>query len=456
MDKGAKVLCWLIGILAVIMLGIYIYLGSVNKTIPRELEFPESGLSQSIFDSQNMKYEGNNSLTETHYFQKSPYKIDMLDTDAAKVSEYGVVYEISDSMYFYVTEYEKGTNLETTIRSELSKAVMVDANADMTAIDNYVYDEGYLNGFKSDYYINAMAVTNGSRNVSVYLTGYSMTITDETKDYGWKMFICVMTASSDTETYANAKGMLDAVIKTYQYDSDTDNYLYNERASELEAQERARREAEEEGRTYIAPQSQTPNESLIVGTDGSGTDFAARTEGQLQQTPDNPTGVTQQQLQQMQGITSDTQGTIQNDMIPQDRYLTNNNNAAAGAGAAAGAQIPQQKTKVLTLDALYENVTLDYYYENVDNEVSVILENPTGTARLSPVSMVDGKAVFKLNRMEPGKWHVLITGDAGSDSMKLYSESVQAQGPAQDDRNIKAETQVGEPSQPVEASEQAQ
>ena len=57
MDKTSKVISIILAIVAVILFGVYIFLNSVNKTIPKELVYPESGLSQSIFDSQNTKIQ---------------------------------------------------------------------------------------------------------------------------------------------------------------------------------------------------------------------------------------------------------------------------------------------------------------------------------------------------------------------------------------------------------------
>ena len=166
MERGAKIATIILGIVAAGLFIFYLVLSNVNKQIPRPLEFPASNLSQSIFDSQNIKYSPNAAYTNRHYFYYSPYSVDIADAESAKVSDTGIVYKISDTMYFYITEFETGTNMESVIRNELPKAIMIDSNAEMTAIDNYVYDEGYLNGFKADYYIDCMTVTNGSRTAS--------------------------------------------------------------------------------------------------------------------------------------------------------------------------------------------------------------------------------------------------------------------------------------------------
>ncbi len=439
MSKGAKVGLVIVGLFAVIMLCLYLFFNEVHDDIPKELEFPPSGLSQSIFDSQNMKYKPNANYTDVHYFQRSPYTIDIAPADAAKVSDYGWVYEISDTSYFYITEFEKGSNIEASIRNELSPAVMVDSNASMTAIDNYVYDEGYINGFKGDYYIDGMTVTNGTRTASVYLVGYALTITDSTYDHGWKMFVGVMTARSDTDSYANAKAILDSVVATYKVSDSTQKTLNDEEARAERAAAEAKKQAEKNGTTYIEPQQgQQTQENLIVNTNNSSTDMAAAAqEGPI--VPPSPQGTDTQQMGNSQ---SQAQQTLPNDQIRQDAYLNNNvnNNAAGDQGQAAGANIPQQKTKAMSLDKDYENVTLYYYYENIESEVVVSLTSPDGTQTFHPTSQAGGTAVFKLDKMVMGKWHVNIQGDPGNDNMKLYSESMQA-------GNAEGDAQSGETAQ---------
>lgn len=412
MERGAKIATIILGIVAAGLFIFYLVLSNVNKQIPRPLEFPASNLSQSIFDSQNIKYSPNAAYTNRHYFYYSPYSVDIADAESAKVSDTGIVYKISDTMYFYITEFETGTNMESVIRNELPKAIMIDSNAEMTAIDNYVYDEGYLNGFKADYYIDCMTVTNGSRTASVYLTGYVMTITDSVYDHGHKMFLSVVTATSDTNTYASGKQILDSVVATYQTNGDTQARLLKEEQERIKAEERRKQEAIENGETYVpSTEGNISQENLIVSSDDSTTDFAANA---------NSNAVSAG-IGNSQGVVS-----TENSNIREDAYIdgTNrNNNAGEGQGDAANASIPQQKTKSMSLPEPYKAVTLFYYYTNTANNVDVVLESPDGQ-QYEPTSTAPGTVIFKLNTMDAGKWLIRISGDAGNDSMKLYSDAM--------------------------------
>ena len=111
--------------------------------------------------------------------------------------------------------------------------------------------------------------------------------------------------------------------------------------------------------------------------------------------------------------------------IKKDAIINNGNNSAGdGQGGMGDAAIPQAKTKSMTLDREYTGVTLYYSYTNVDEDISVVLESPDGTQTFSPQSTDAGKMVFKLDRMEAGKWKLQISGNPGSDAMRLYSEQM--------------------------------
>lgn len=406
MEKTAKIISVILGVIAVILFVIYLILCGVNKTIPKELVYPESGLSQSIFDSQNIKYIANENYNTKHSFLKCPYTVDLPEVDAAKVGEYGNVYKVSDSMYFYMTEFAKDTSVESVLRTELSPAVMVDSNSDMTAIDNYVYDEGYFNGFKADYYIDGMTVTNGNRTVTVYITGYILTITDTEYDHGYKMFIGCMASSNDTDTYANAKGIVDSVVATFQINGSTQNTLCEEEEYQRSLEEEAIKQAQENGENVNYNNSTIPSsgENMVVSTDNSSSDFAS-----------NAT----------QGVPANNNGTNPSDnpYIRNDAIL--NKDASSNDSENGTSNIPARKVKNMTLSEEYTAVTLYYYFENKDAELTIYLTSPDGSEEYTPTSVSDGVAIFKLDKMSVGKWTVTINGDAGQDSMRLYSESME-------------------------------
>lgn len=369
MKKTITIFISIFSSFAIVCLIIYIFLCAVNRNIPQDLVYPKSGLSESIFDSQeqNMKYVANENLTKTHSFLRCPYTFDTLDTDFAKVGEYGTVYRISDSMYIYATEVARGTSVETLMKQELSKAVMVDANTELSIIDNIVYDEGYINGFKGDYYIDRLTVSNSTRSASVYLTGFLLTLTDEDSMHGYDMFLGIVSAKAETDVFTLAKEMLDQLVGTIQYSSTIQRAL-------LEEEEKLKKE-----------NAQNTTDTTIATTGASNSDLAS-----------------------------------QADLAKPDAVLPDTSFYKDGADA-----IPKQKDKSITLTEAYTNVTLYYYFTNTQDVPTLTLYNPDKTVSYQPESIADGKAIFKLSEMESGKWHLTVIGDPGEESLRLYSETME-------------------------------
>lgn len=371
MSKSSKILVLILSLVAVLLFIVFLFLEGINSSIPKEVTYPPSNLSQSIFDSQNMKYVPNSSLTIQHIYETTPYQFDTVDTDMAKVGDYGAVYKISDTVYVYTTECEETANISSVIKKELSPAVMIDSDTSMSVLDNYVHEEGYSNGFKADYYIDCLTVSNGSRTSSVYLTGYELTVTEEEYDHGYKLFLGIVTAVKDTETFEQAKGLLDTLMNTFQYNAESQ-----------EAITRAEKQAEQEAE----------QEAKLSGTSGSEEKTSAVNDKDV-------TVTTTDNAQDMASV------------------------ADAQTAETMEEELPQKSQKTVTIPVTYNGVSLYYYYTNISEPVTVTLYNPDKTESYQPVSNSEGIALFELQQMEPGKWIVEIEGMPGEDSMKLYSDS---------------------------------
>lgn len=385
MKKSAKVAIIILSIVAVILTIIYILLSAVNKTIPQELIYPQSGLSQSIFESQNMKYTPTSGFNAVHMYEHSPYQFDIAECDSAKIGSGGTVYKLTDSMYVYTTEYDKELATEDIIKAELSKAIMIDSDDTMTVLDNYVYAQGYINGFKADYHIDCLTVSNGNRTASAYLTGYTLTITDEDYDHGYKMFLGIVTATKDTETFQTAKDLLDTLMATYQFNEELEESIVREEIAAEKDAERAEREAQEDALDQAAKEEKW--DETVVSTDGSSSDMASQSTTTV--APTNSTTSTP-------GTT--TEPTEDESVIPKYKEMT------------------------VTMEQDYTNVSLYYYYTNTAEDVQVVLYNPDKTKEYKPISNTDGTILFQLEEVKAGKWIVGISGDYGTCTMQMYSD----------------------------------
>lgn len=366
MKKIVVVMVSVFSALAVTSLVIFIFLTQVGANMPKELEYPVSGLSESIFDSQgqNMKYTPNESLTSLHAYTQSPYTFDTIDEERADLGECGVVYKVDNATYIYTTEVPRGKSIDTLIKDELSQAVMVDARTEMSVVDNLIFDEGYKNGFKADYYIDRLTVSNTTRSCSVYLTGYMLTITDAETFHGYDLFISIVTAQATTEGLVRAKDMLDTLVGTFQYDEKKQKEM-------VAAEEEEQRQIEKMG-----------SDTSISTSGDSNTDMGA--------------------------YSSTQEGSVETNY---DDYVTDGDST-----------IPKQKEKAISISESYENVSLYYYYSNADETLNLTLHNPSATEDFAPVSIENGVAIFKLDTMEVGKWHMTVIGNPGTESIKLHSE----------------------------------
>lgn len=372
MKKSVKILIAFLSVLAFMLGIIYISLSIFHNSLPKDLVYPEGNLSKSIFDSQNMKYVPNANLPVSYEFESCPYTINICDADKAKVGN-GSVYELSDWMYVYFTEYAKDEKIENVIKDELSRAIMIDSNKDMSVLETYVYEEGYINGFKADYYIDCLTVSNGNRSSSVYLTGYALTITNEEYDHGYKMFVGIVTAENTTETFAQAKQVLDELIATFNFSEDTQETILRMEKEELDEEERLKKIAEQEETQALEKAKE--QETTVSTGDGQNTSNA------------DPSGQT-------------------------------------ASGEEENMESENYEEKQATITQEYTNVQLYFYYTNIDNDVNVVLFSPDKERRIEPSLSDKGVMLFNLDTMEPGKWIFGITGDYGTCSTKIYSDEI--------------------------------
>ena len=94
---------------AMVFFMLYAVLGGVNNGKPVPLAYPESGLSDDIFDSQNTEYLPNEQLSVPYAFKELPYYIDVVDGRCADVGTGHLVYG-SEEITFFFSEFHKSEN----------------------------------------------------------------------------------------------------------------------------------------------------------------------------------------------------------------------------------------------------------------------------------------------------------------------------------------------------------
>lgn len=222
---------------------IVLLLGSVllkKAATEGQIVFPYSGLSQSIFESQNGSYVQNESLPFVKTFELAPYYIDVPSDKTATVDA-GTAYTITDTDFAFVTEYENKNveMLPNMIAEQLGKAYVLELNLDNCFLqeNENSREEGFLNGYAMTYvtYTAQFADSNNNGYV-VYILGYNVELNDDVS-----AFFAVSTATGTTDSLAYYKQWLDAMAYTLRYDE-----ALNTEREELKAQEKAAKAQEEE------------------------------------------------------------------------------------------------------------------------------------------------------------------------------------------------------------------
>lgn len=259
MSKRLKLaLCILIPV-AIIIAIIYFVLGFYVEEEPEVIVYPESGLSASIFDSQNTQYVPNESFSVAHSFSHMPYTIDTVPADGATIDT-GSVYAAGD-YYFFYSEIPKEQTMSECIRTQFSKVLKYDADDSSSTIETVKTGTGFLNGFAIEYHVEHLNVPQAEGAKDAYIIAYRLTISDDDgypDDYD--LIVATATVNLSNATLNACKELLDADVLTIQYDSTLANQLIDEKER---ADRKAAQEAEENGITEEAPpESEIPEASI--------------------------------------------------------------------------------------------------------------------------------------------------------------------------------------------------
>lgn len=266
---------------------IVLVFGSVllkNAAVKGELVFPESGLSDSIFDSQNGSYAENEELPYNRALKYSPYSIDVPSDVSADVED-GTSYTISSSDYAFVTEYAKKDkdNRPTIISKQLGKAYIMDLSLEHCIMEEVASEEGFLNGNAMHYYgYKAQFANKDNAGYIVYIMGYEVDLTED-----MSVYFAISTKTATTEALNIYKKWLDAMAMTLRYDSAVADAIEEQKALEeqetleeqeqeaeqTESQEVAEAEETEKNATqsYYDQWYQSQHETVQVLADGTGT-----------------------------------------------------------------------------------------------------------------------------------------------------------------------------------------
>lgn len=176
MDRKTKHLVIICGILAVFFLILYIILCffAVEEEMP--MVYPQSGLSQSVFDSQNMVYSSVEGYSNVHTFGGAPFTIDTVDGQKAVIG--GASIYQSGVYYFYYSELDSGEDVAARLRSELTAVLLLSADALNTSVAILAEERGYINGCEATFYVVELTALEGNDSVTRHMCLYVLDVND--------------------------------------------------------------------------------------------------------------------------------------------------------------------------------------------------------------------------------------------------------------------------------------
>ena len=255
MKKSTKVVLIISSIILVILLTLIGIISYFEKLQPEEIVYPGSGLSGSIFDTQNTEYTPNASFPEVYGYKNVPYLLDVPASNKASVGE-GTTYRLNNGLYIYTSEFPYNTDIDYTLSTQLGKTLMLDCNDDMTIVETMKEEIGYRNGFGIVYDCKNMYISNGTDTIKAVLLTYYVELPDEDED----VLIGVISQVETNEAIRQMKDVLDAELATFRYDEDHLEDIQKRIKDEQSEQAREEREKENQQRLEEREQEQKTKE----------------------------------------------------------------------------------------------------------------------------------------------------------------------------------------------------
>lgn len=224
MKKSAKISLMIL-CPVIVLLWLFVTILKAFVVVEEEpLRYPSGGLSESIFDSQNMTYTSSQNFSSVYSYKKIPYDIGCVSADSASIGN-GVVYPVSDGVYLYfsvIPDEDININIHEFCMNEFSKALLYNYSVENSSYQNASYDKGFLNGFSVIYNLDILKITDNETALDAALFTYVCDV----ENYGYDMVVGVATTYADSNDYLSAsKVFLDELMYTIQINNKTKEVL---------------------------------------------------------------------------------------------------------------------------------------------------------------------------------------------------------------------------------------
>lgn len=216
MSRFQKVLLYISLALACVCFLLSQMLMRVNDGKKLPLEYPESGLSDDLFVSQNTQYTENSTLNIPYNFINVPYICDLIAGSTADI-ETGHIVNAAEDVNFFVSEFENGKNAHDIILRQYPQTIYMNYAKESSFIQTATSDVGYVNGYYATYFVDHLLISTGpaATGKSAYMIGY---VIDLGAKHEHDLIVAIATTTQSTENFQACKKWLDAVILTLRFD----------------------------------------------------------------------------------------------------------------------------------------------------------------------------------------------------------------------------------------------
>ncbi len=197
------------GILAMLWLVVYVVCGFyVQEPVP-EVVYPGAGLSDSIFELQNMNYVPVAGLDEVVSFTEIPFEVGGVAGNEATIGKARV--RTNSGYYFLYVLADPEEQTEDLIQNSLTGVLSSSAAASQT--ETQLLDEaaGYLHGCNAQYGLWSVRTADGQQG---YLALYRLKISDTIYQTDREIVLGCMSGTYGTEGFANVQGFAGAMVST--------------------------------------------------------------------------------------------------------------------------------------------------------------------------------------------------------------------------------------------------
>lgn len=243
MNTKTKVIIAICAVFAVCSLVFYIVLGFFKPVVVQEVVYPGGNLSQSVFDSQNMKYVETQGLGVEHSFKSVPYTIDTADGVKAGIGN-GAFYK-KEPFYFYYSEASVNEATSDVLKREVTDILSLTAKEADTKIDVLKEESGYINGCTANYTVLRVAAGSG---VS-YMCLYRLHINEDLYASEGDLFVGVMGIGENvsSDSLQNLCTLANSSVYTMQYSKTLDEKLMKQKQEQQKDAEKNEKEEASNG-----------------------------------------------------------------------------------------------------------------------------------------------------------------------------------------------------------------